>query len=52
MEGSVGTPARVMSCFAAIFEDMASIASGGGPTHTRPPSMTARAKSPDSDRKP
>ena len=52
MLGSVGTPAARISSLDPIFDPMASMASGGGPTHTSPASATARANAPDSDRKP
>ena len=35
-----GTPASAISCLAAIFEPIASIASGGGPTQVSPASST------------
>ena len=49
---STGTPAASISCLASIFEPIASIASGDGPTQVSPASITARAKSAFSDRKP
>ncbi len=44
--------ATPISSLARVLEAIASIASGGGPTQTRPASRTARAKSAFSDRKP
>ncbi|CAM5323130.1 hypothetical protein SALBM217S_01640 [Streptomyces griseoloalbus] len=41
-----------ISCLARVLDAIASIASGGGPIHTRPASWTARAKSAFSERKP
>ena len=50
--GSTGTPAAAIRRLASIFEPIAAIASGGGPIHVSPASMTARAKAAFSDRKP
>ena len=50
--GSTGTPAAAISFLAAIFEPIASIASAAGPTQVSPASVTARANSAFSDRKP
>ena len=50
--GTIGTPAARMRSRAAIFEPIASIASGGGPIQTSPASATWRAKSAFSARKP
>ncbi len=52
MDGRVGTPAARIMSFDPIFEPMASMASGDGPTQRSPASRTARANAPDSDRKP
>ena len=49
---STGTPAAAISSLAPIFEPIASIDSGVGPTQVSPASITARAKSAFSDRKP
>ena len=49
---STGTPASRMIRLASIFEPIASMDSGVGPTQVRPASMTARAKSGFSERKP
>ena len=49
---SVGTPAFRISSLAPIFEPIASIDSGVGPTQVSPAPITARAKSAFSDRKP
>jgi hypothetical protein len=49
---STGTPAAAISSLAAILEPIDSIDSGAGPTQTRPASITARAKSAFSERKP
>ncbi len=51
-EGSTGTPASAISRLAPILTPMAAMASGGGPIHTSPAPITARAKSAFSDRKP
>ena len=50
--GTIGTPASRMSARAAVFDPIASIASGGGPIQVRPASSTARAKAAFSARKP
>ena len=50
--GSTGTPAARIIALASIFEPIAAMASGGGPIHVNPASITARAKSADSARKP
>ncbi len=52
IEGRVGTPAARIISFEPTFDPMASMALAGGPTQVNPASPTARAKSPDSDRKP
>jgi hypothetical protein len=49
---STGTPAPAISRLASIFEPIASMAAGGGPTHVSPASSTARAKAAFSDRNP
>ena len=49
---STGTPAASISFFAATFDPIASIEAGAGPTQTSPASMTARANSAFSERKP
>jgi len=49
---STGTPAAFMISLARIFEPIASIDSGAGPTQVRPASITARANSAFSDRNP
>ena len=51
-DGRVGTPAVRISSLLPILEPMASMAPGGGPTHTSPAPITTRAKSPDSERNP
>ena len=50
--GRTGTPAAAISRLASIFEPIAAIASGGGPIHVSPASITAAAKAAFSDRKP
>ncbi len=50
--GSTGTPAAAMSSFAAVFDPIASMASGGGPTKVRPAAAQARAKPAFSERNP
>ena len=50
--GTIGTPAACMRSRAAIFEPIASIASGGGPIQTSPASSTGRAKAAFSARNP
>ena len=50
--GTIGTPAERISSRAAVFEPIASIASGGGPIQTSPACSTARAKAAFSARKP
>ena len=50
--GTIGTPAARIRSRAAIFEPMASIASGGGPIQVSPASSTALAKSAFSARNP
>ena len=50
--GTTGTPAARMRSRAAIFEPIASIASGGGPIQTSPASSTRRANSAFSARNP
>ena len=50
--GSTGTPAPAMISLAPIFEPMASMASGAGPTKVSPAAAQARAKPAFSDRKP
>ena len=42
--GSVGTPAAAISALASIFEPMAAIASGDGPTNVSPAAAQSRAK--------
>ena len=49
---STGTPASRISAFASTFEPIAAIASGDGPIHVRPASITCWAKAADSARKP
>ncbi len=49
---TIGTPAADIRSRAAIFDPIASIASGGGPIHTSPASSTARAKGAFSARNP
>ncbi len=49
---STGTPAPRISSLARTFEPIASIDSGSGPIQVSPASMTARAKSAFSERKP
>ena len=51
-EGSVATPAVRMRSLLATLEPIRSMASGDGPTQSRPASRTRRAKSPFSERKP
>ncbi len=50
--GMIGTPASRIRSRAAVFEPIASIASGGGPIHTSPASPTCRAKEAFSARNP
>ena len=50
--GTTGTPAACMVCRAAIFEPIAAIASGGGPTKISPASRQARANPAFSARNP
>ena len=50
--GTIGTPAARIRSRAAIFEPIASIASGGGPIQVSPASSTARAKAAFSARNP
>ena len=50
--GTIGTTASCISSRARVFEPMASMASGGGPTNTIPASSQARAKPAFSARKP
>ena len=50
--GMIGTPAACMRSRAAIFDPIASIASGGGPIQTSPASPTCRAKAAFSARNP
>ena len=50
--GSTGTPAAAISFLAATLEAICSIDSGVGPTQVSPASMTWRAKSALSERKP
>jgi hypothetical protein len=50
--GTIGTPAARIRSRAAIFEPIASIASGGGPIQAIPASVTSRAKDAFSARKP
>ena len=52
MPGSTGTPASAMSALAAVFDPIARIAAGGGPTKVRPAVAHASAKSAFSERKP
>ncbi len=51
-DGSTGTPAVAASRLASALDPIAAMASGGGPTQTRPASSTARANAASSDRKP
>jgi hypothetical protein len=50
--GTIGIPAALILSRAAIFDPIASIASGGGPIQTRPASPTARANAAFSARNP
>ena len=50
--GASGAPTLVASWRAETLSPSRSIASAGGPIHTRPASATARAKSAFSERKP
>ena len=50
--GMTGTPARSISSRALVFDPIASIASGGGPTNTRPAAAQARANAAFSARNP
>ena len=50
--GSIGTPAAAISALASIFEPMASIASGEGPTKVSPAAAQSRANPAFSDRNP
>jgi hypothetical protein len=50
--GTTGTPAERISCFAPIFEPMASIVRELGPMKTTPASSQARAKPAFSARNP
>ncbi len=47
-----GTPAAAISFLDSIFEPIESIDSGAGPIQVSPASITARAKSAFSERKP
>ncbi len=48
----MGTPAAATSLRASLLSFIRSIASGGGPTNTRPASVHAREKAPFSETKP
>ena len=50
--GTTGTPAFSMAARARGLSPIASMAEGGGPTHVRPASITARAKPAFSERNP
>ena len=50
--GTTGTPAFSMSCRLPVFDPIAAIASGVGPTKVRPASRQARAKPAFSARNP
>jgi hypothetical protein len=50
--GTIGMPAARMASRAAIFDPIATIASGGGPIQTRPASPTCRANAAFSARNP
>ena len=50
--GSTGTPASRISSLAAIFDPIASMASGVGPTNVIPAAAHCRAKPAFSERKP
>ena len=50
--GTTATPAAVINSRAASFEPIASIADGGGPTHTTPAARHARANAAFSERNP
>jgi hypothetical protein len=50
--GSTGTPTFLATSLALSFRPIVSIASGGGPTNTRPAATHARAKPAFSDRNP
>jgi hypothetical protein len=52
MPGTVATPASAASSLAATLSPSLSLASGGGPTNTRPASAQARANEARSERKP
>jgi hypothetical protein len=52
MPGTTGTPAFFIARRLLILSPIASIADGGGPIHTSPASITARANLAFSDRKP
>ena len=50
--GSTGTPAAATTSLALALWPMTRIASAGGPTQTRPPSVQASGSAGFSDRKP
>ena len=52
VEGRTGTSAAIASFFASILSPIAAIASGDGPTHATPASITAWANAAFSARKP
>ena len=50
--GNVGTPAAAIIALASVFEPMAAIASGDGPTNVSPAAAQSRANPAFSERNP